>query len=44
MCKTFSKVIHKKQLEIPIQATIETKNVFCRINIKHLRKDVISKC
>ncbi|MGX7590244.1 translation elongation factor 4 [Candidatus Karelsulcia muelleri] len=43
ICNNLSKLIPKKQFEIPIQATIE-KKVVCRINIKPLRKDVISKC
>ncbi|UOQ32927.1 Elongation factor 4 [Candidatus Karelsulcia muelleri] len=43
ICNNLSKLIPKKQFEIPIQATIE-KKVVCRINIKPFRKDVISKC
>ncbi|MGX7592095.1 translation elongation factor 4 [Candidatus Karelsulcia muelleri] len=43
ICNNLSKLIPKKQFEIPIQATIE-KKVVCRINIKPLRKDVTAKC
>ncbi|MGX6961062.1 MAG: translation elongation factor 4 [Candidatus Karelsulcia muelleri] len=43
ICNNLYNVIPKKQVEIPIQATIDNK-VVVRMNIKPIRKDVTSKC